>query len=66
MNKVLFLMMIIAISFSSCKKDWLCECISDSREVRAGFIDTKRKDAKDACDQIKNSFSGSAVTCTLK
>lgn len=48
------------ILFSSCKKDWICECNVFGYTVSGTIEDSTRKDAKAECEDDTNG------QCTLK
>lgn len=56
---------VLALSFASCKKDYVCECTASSGGVSVSgsttIKDTKKK-AKDAC----TAKSTTGVTCAIK
>ncbi|MGZ3865357.1 MAG: hypothetical protein ACXVC6_00455 [Bacteroidia bacterium] len=73
----IFLLAMIAISFSSCKKDRVCSCTFNDGTTGATDIPytvtykkTTKSAAKAACISSKTSPSGQtnteSVTCTLK
>ncbi len=59
---------IFVFAFSSCKKDWTCECIDTSTNPTSDlttFPKTSKKKAKDACDLIETLSQGTEK-CSLK
>lgn len=56
---------LVAFSFSSCKKDYTCECKWDDSDqtTEYEYKNVKKKDAEEACES-SNSVSG--FTCELK
>jgi len=54
-----------ALSLTSCKKDYTCECSSGGVVIGTSTIHTTKSKAKDACNQSASS-GGVTVTCTLK
>ena len=72
MKKVLlFVAVITAVSFVSCKKDRVCSCIADTAGATAQeitYIKSLKKDARENCMSTKQTISGTVVTitCTLK
>ncbi|MEZ4890578.1 MAG: hypothetical protein R2779_08495 [Crocinitomicaceae bacterium] len=67
MKKVFFIALAFgALTLTSCKKDWSCECSSGGNAVTSTIKDMTHKDAKEQCD--KGDFSGFGVEleCKLK
>lgn len=63
---------IMALGFTSCKKDYTCECTTtftaggiDPQVVSFTFNDTK-KNAEAACEGKVVSVPGATMTCELK
>lgn len=48
--------------FSSCKKDWTCECSNSNGVYNAGEITATKKKAEEHC----KSLSTAATNCYLK
>lgn len=58
---------LLSIAFTSCKKDWDCECKdNDTGEVllESSISNSRQPEAKLACEGF-NAY-GSGVTCKLK
>ncbi len=58
----------LVFAFSSCKKDYTCECTSvvvglSTASVETTIRDTKNK-AKDACEDMSNSLTVGGITTT--
>lgn len=59
---------------ASCKKDWTCNCTytdpitNQSVSVPSEILDSKKKDAEDACDALTASISilGTGASCELE
>ena len=61
---------VLAISFTSCKKDYTCQCTytntgSTTPTVTSVTLHTTKSKAKDACNQSATS-GGSGYTCVIK
>lgn len=61
-----------AISFSSCKKEYVCTCRDSDGDIAevTEYDDTRLVDAKDACEDTEdrlndNIFSSDTYICTL-
>jgi hypothetical protein len=55
-------------ALSSCVKDWTCTCVTSGGTGSETFEDTKKKDAKDACDAnetVAKLFDPTA-SCSIK
>ena len=73
MKKVLlFVAVVTATSFASCKKDYTCKCTTTysgsfagtpSSTVDSGKFKTTKKKAKTICDVYESSDSNSTTTC---
>ena len=73
MKKVLlFVAVVVAISFASCKKDRVCTCTttygSTSSTDVTTYIKSLKKDAREKCMSESGTTGGAAytTTCTLK
>ncbi len=67
-NLIFPLLFITAMMFSSCAKEYACEC--DATTINMGvetykIKDTKRSEAKIKCDAYEDGRNG-AVSCELK
>lgn len=58
---------LLAIGFTSCKKDYTCTCKDNTGKEAAKytFPKVKKKDAKTACDSWNNTFKISGGSCAL-
>lgn len=58
---------LLAVGFTSCKKDYTCTCKDSSGKESAKytFPKVKKKDAKTACDNWNNSFKIAGGSCSL-
>lgn len=66
---VLGIAVLATLSFSSCKKDYTCECkFASGSNSSAAITNSTKATAEDACDKIESGFNvGSTdATCTLK
>jgi len=71
--KKLFLSAIVvfvATAFTSCKKDYTCECkfSQGTPDINIPIEDAKKADAQDACDQAETTYkiADANANCTLK
>ncbi len=57
-----------AVSFTSCKKDYTCECTYDGQTVNYEIENAKSNDANEVCDASEALYkmSDPAASCTLK
>lgn len=67
---VLGILMLTAIAFSSCKKDYTCECtfkdtLGAAQSATIEYKDAKKSDAEDACNAY-NIPGGTDFKCELK
>lgn len=67
---LLFVAVIAAFSFASCKKDRVCTCVSSNGGGTSvvTYTDAKKGDAKAACLTYTETYNGTTETktCTLK
>lgn len=60
----------VATLFTSCKKDYTCECTMDaggaSTSLTYEMKDVSKKDAKDACKNHETGMAGVTLKCDLK
>ncbi len=68
---ILSLVAFAAISLSSCKKDYTCECtwkIEGAPTINGEIKDAKKSEAEDACKAIETTSKvlDPAVSCKLK
>lgn len=74
MKKVLTVSIISAciamLSFSSCKKDYTCECTftAPTPAITLSFDKSSHKDATDACSSAETTYKSvdPGASCTLK
>lgn len=58
---------LLSIAFTSCKKDWTCECKDDSTGdvlTESPISNSRQPEAKLACEGL--NVYGAGVTCKLK
>lgn len=61
---LLFAIAVVSIGFTSCKKDYKCECTENGQVVVEGEIkDSRKPEASAACKLLG---TGSSVECKLK
>lgn len=58
---------LLAVSFTACKKDWTCTCTNaDGQETaKYEFKNLSKKDAKTGCDTWNTAASVSGGKCDL-
>ena len=69
MKKVMLFVAVAAFAattFTSCKKDYTCECKMGSDTYTYELKDVKKKDAKDACNAAGSIWILGGGTCDLK
>lgn len=69
MKKITTLAMLalFAVAFTSCKKDYTCECTYANAALNSSSeIKTTKKDAQDKCDALHAAASPVGGTCKLK
>jgi hypothetical protein len=54
---VLFAVVMGALSFASCKKDYACKCTTGNVAVTGSSVKQTKKDAKDRCANSSNSYT---------
>jgi hypothetical protein len=57
------------VSLSSCKKDYTCECTSNSTGTVLSTLqipDSKKSDAQSSCDAWEAQYAILGLTCELK
>lgn len=59
------LIALLAIGFTSCKKDWTCECSANGQVLGTTTIKETKSKAKSACETTA-SYPGISVTCKIK
>lgn len=57
-----FIIIILLIANSSCKKEWVCECTHSNGSYVAGYIDDTKHKASKSC----NELSKGDTKCTIK
>jgi len=61
---------IVALSFTSCKKDYTCECTFTAPQptLTVPFDKSSKKDAEDGCASAETTYKTAdpAAKCTLK
>lgn len=58
---------LFAVAFTSCKKDWTCECKDDTGEVtNYPITNVKKSDAKKSCDATGSLYTIVGGSCSLK
>lgn len=67
MKKVLLFAVVLgAISFTSCKKDYTCSCTIAGTTTDTEFTDVSKSDAEEACDVLNSLNSIGGGSCELK
>lgn len=67
MKKAILLGALGVFALASCKKDYTCTCKVNEQSIKIPLTDYKKKDAEDACDAAKTTYSNADAntTCTL-
>lgn len=66
-NTLIALVAILAISFTSCKKDYTCECTYSNTALNStSTVKTTKKDADARCETLNNAAKGAGGTCKIK
>jgi len=55
----------LALSFSSCKKDYTCDCTVNGNTTSTPLENVSKSDAEDACDALNTLNSIGGGSCTL-
>lgn len=65
-KSILFVAALLAISFTSCKKDWTCECTDSTGTVATSstISNSRKPEAKTACEA--QNLLGTGYNCSLK
>jgi hypothetical protein len=63
---LLFAVVLSAASFTSCTKDYTCECTILSQTTEYEFQDVKKSEAEEGCDALTASASIVGGKCELK
>ena len=59
-------MAVLALGFTSCKKDYTCTCkTSQGTSVAIPYGKTKKSAAKDACEASNTIYKGQGGSCSL-
>lgn len=71
MKKVLLVAAVACFTLVSCKKDYTCTCTytpngGTAQEHVFDMKDVKKKDAKDACNDLGASYISQGGTCDFK
>jgi predicted SprT family Zn-dependent metalloprotease len=75
MKKLLTVLFVasLATAFTSCKKDFVCECTLDGQKTETPINDSKKSDAQNACDALDVTAKGAGALigdanagCSLK
>lgn len=67
-KSILFVAVLAAFTFTSCKKDYVCVCTYKGAEIGRTTINNTKKKAKDACTAVKDTYSqyGADVSCVVE
>lgn len=58
---------LLAVSFTSCKKEYTCECTYSNTTLNSSStIKTTKKDAEDKCSTLNSAASPVGGSCSLK
>jgi hypothetical protein len=61
------LIALLAVGFTSCKKDWTCTCKDkDGKESPYTYPKVPKKTAKASCDAANTSWTAGGGSCSLK
>lgn len=68
MKKVMILAAaLFAVSFTSCKKEYTCECTYTNTTLNStSTIKSTKKDAEDKCNTLSSAAAAIGGSCTLK
>lgn len=58
-------LVVLALGFTSCKKDYSCDCTVNGVTTKSPINDAKKKDAKEACDAANAIYSIGGGSCEL-
>jgi len=61
MKKIILITAISTLVLASCKKDYTCDCTSDSGKIVLVLENSSKSDAEDTCNSVNSEF-----TCELK
>lgn len=56
---------LFALAFTSCKKDYTCECSANGQVLGSTTIKDTKSKAKTACEHT-TSYPGLSVSCVIK
>lgn len=59
------MVVMMALSFSSCKKDYTCTCTIGGIEIPTTIKDVKKSEAKDDCDEADAVAALAGGSCKL-
>ena len=67
MKKLFIVAVVASFGMVSCKKDYTCTCTAEGESETTVFKDTKKKDAKDACEAREALYTafGAAASCEI-
>jgi hypothetical protein len=66
-NKLVLLVIIfLGFLFTSCKRNWVCECQTNSTVVPVDIINAQKEEAKIACDKYNFGIYAQSGGCKLK
>jgi len=59
---------IFVLAFTSCKKDFTCECTVDGDTQNVEYKSVKKSDAKKSCEEVETTWKGlgAEASCNLK
>ncbi len=59
-------LLVVAATFTSCKKEYTCECTVNGVVTSTSTIKDTKKKATDACEAKSNTTLGIETTCKIK
>ena len=63
---VLLLIIFLGFLFTSCRRNWVCECQTNSTVVPVDITNAKKEEAKIACDKYNFGIYAQSGGCKLK
>lgn len=68
MKQVIIALSCLALTagFTSCKKDYQCDCTINGQAVSSQKFNATKKDAKASCDAIESSTSMNGITASCE
>jgi len=59
---------VVALSFQSCRKNYTCKCTLTSGTVDAEYLKVKKATAEASCDQLETTYkvSDPSASCDLQ